>query len=141
VKFDRAKEVDAHVGSRVRLRRTLLGMTQPQLGEAVGLTFQQIQKYERGSNRISAGRLYHLSTILEVPVSFFFDCLPAEKAGPPPHASRDHTLAGEADWMSKREAPELVRAYYRISDPAVRRRAREIVKIIADLAANTEETD
>jgi len=65
--------VDAHVGQRVRMRRTLLGMSQEKLGEAIGLTFQQVQKYERGSNRISAGTLYRLSQVLDVPVSFFFD--------------------------------------------------------------------
>lgn len=65
--------VDAHVGQRVRMRRTLLGMSQERLGEAIGLTFQQVQKYERGSNRISAGTLYRLSQVLDVPVSFFFD--------------------------------------------------------------------
>ncbi len=66
--------VDAHVGQRVRMRRTLLGMSQEKLGDAIGLTFQQVQKYERGSNRISAGTLYRLSQVLDVPVSFFFDC-------------------------------------------------------------------
>lgn len=65
--------VDAHVGQRVRMRRTLMGMSQEKLGEAIGLTFQQVQKYERGSNRISAGTLYRLSQVLDVPVSFFFD--------------------------------------------------------------------
>ena len=70
--------VDIHVGARVRLRRTLLGMSQEKLGEAIGLTFQQVQKYERGANRVGASRLYDLSRVLEVPVSFFFDDMPDE---------------------------------------------------------------
>jgi len=73
--------IDVHVGSRVRLRRTLLGMSQEKLGEALGLTFQQVQKYERGVNRIGASRLYHLSQILDVPVSFFFDDMPTFEKG------------------------------------------------------------
>src|SRR5277367_1577262 len=68
--------IDTHVGARVRLRRTLLGMSQEKLGEAIGLTFQQVQKYERGANRIGASRLFDLSRVLDVPVSFFFDDMP-----------------------------------------------------------------
>ena len=70
--------IDGHVGSRVRTRRTLLGLNQSQLGDALGLTFQQVQKYERGSNRISASRLFHLSKILDVPVSYFYEDMPDE---------------------------------------------------------------
>lgn len=73
--------VDVHVGTRVRLRRTLAGMSQDKLGNALGLTFQQVQKYERGANRIGSSRLYQLSQILDVPVSFFFDDMPAEITG------------------------------------------------------------
>src|ERR1700759_1086976 len=73
--------VDVHVGSRVRLRRTLLGMSQEKLGEAIGLTFQQVQKYERGANRIGASRLFDLSRVLDVPVSFFFDDMTNDPAG------------------------------------------------------------
>src|SRR5882762_8525140 len=72
-KSDGPNPTDVHVGSRVRLRRTLLGMSQEKLGEAIGLTFQQVQKYERGANRVGASRLYDLSRVLDVPVSFFFD--------------------------------------------------------------------
>src|ERR1700730_6493983 len=79
-KIDSPSPVDLHVGSRVRLRRTLLGMSQEKLGNAVGLTFQQIQKYERGANRIGASRLYDMSRVLDVPVQFFFDEMPAEPA-------------------------------------------------------------
>src|ERR1700748_1341571 len=75
-KSDKPNPVDVHVGSRVRLRRTLLGMSQEKLGNAVGLTFQQIQKYERGANRIGASRLFDMSRVLDVPVQFFFDDMP-----------------------------------------------------------------
>lgn len=124
--------VDIHVGSRVRLRRTLLGLSQEKLGEAVGLTFQQIQKYERGANRIGASRLFEFSRILDVPVSFFFDDM-AERLKPG-DASGAMALADqpqaplEPDPLTRRETLELVRAYYRISDPQVRKRLFELAK-------------
>jgi len=123
--------IDVHVGSRVRLRRTLLGMSQEKLGDALGLTFQQIQKYERGANRIGSSRLFKLSQILDVPVSFFFDDMPTDVE----HANRGLAEAPaepfEADQLSKRETLELVRAYYRIGDAKVRKRVFELVKAVA----------
>ena len=80
-KADKPNPIDVHVGSRVRLRRTLLGMSQEKLGDAIGLTFQQVQKYERGANRIGASRLFDLSRVLDVPVSFFFDDMASDTAG------------------------------------------------------------
>jgi transcriptional regulator with XRE-family HTH domain len=77
----RPSPIDVHVGARVRLRRTLLGMSQEKLGEALGLTFQQVQKYERGVNRIGASRLFDLSRVLDVPIGFFFDDMPPEMSG------------------------------------------------------------
>lgn len=131
------RPVDIHVGSRVRVRRTLLGMSQEKLGSAVGLTFQQIQKYERGANRIGASRLFELSRVLDVPISFFFEAMtPAVKAGPGGKRGR----AGLSDQgqeefkrdpLAKRETLELVRAYYKINDPKVRKRLFELVKSIA----------
>lgn len=124
--------VDVHVGSRVRLRRTLLGLSQEKLGEAVGLTFQQIQKYERGANRIGASRLFEFSRILDVPVSFFFDDMADRVLG-----NNGSGVAGFADQvqspldpdpLTRRETLELVRAYYRISDPQVRKRLFELAK-------------
>src|SRR5665213_2253816 len=111
-KSDGPSPIDVHVGSRVRLRRTLLGMSQEKLGEAIGLTFQQVQKYERGANRVGASRLYDLSRVLDVPIAFFFDDMPA------PSAERGYGLAEpeatyESDPMLKRETLELVRAYYK----------------------------
>src|SRR4051795_11251213 len=80
-KEGRASPIDVHVGARIRLRRTLLGMSQEKLGEALGLTFQQVQKYERGVNRVGASRLFDLSRVLDVPISFFFDDMPEPLAG------------------------------------------------------------
>lgn len=120
--------VDIHVGARVRLRRTLLGMSQERLGEALGLTFQQVQKYERGANRIGASRLYDLARALQVPVGFFFDDLPDAAAdGETPIAA----IHGD-DPMQRRETIELVRAFYRIADPTARRRLYELARSIAD---------
>ncbi len=121
--------VDIHVGGRVRLRRTLLGMSQEKLGGALGLTFQQVQKYERGANRIGSSRLYHLSHILDVPVSFFFDDMPVEVAGG--GFAEGGQQVYDQEKLSRRETLELVRAYYQIEDPEVRKRMFELVKAIA----------
>lgn len=123
--------IDIHVGSRVRLRRTLLGMSQEKLGDALGLTFQQIQKYERGANRIGSSRLFKLSQILDVPVSFFFDDMPEAIEKATSGLSEAPTEPFEADQLSKRETLELVRAYYRIDEQKVRKRMFELVKAIA----------
>jgi transcriptional regulator with XRE-family HTH domain len=129
--------VDIHVGSRVRLRRTLLGLSQEKLGEAVGLTFQQIQKYERGANRIGASRLFEFSRILDVPVSFFFDDMSERTAaveGLPAAGMADQPRASlEPDPLTRRETLELVRAYYRIADPQIRKRLFELTKSLGTL--------
>ena len=116
--------VDVHVGQRLRMRRTLLGMSQSKLAEALGLTFQQLQKYEKGANRVSANRLSELSQILDVPVSFFFEDM-----------SKDGDKTGKSDTpsdlMGKRETLEFVRAYYRISNPVIRKSVRDLAKAMA----------
>jgi transcriptional regulator with XRE-family HTH domain len=122
--------VDVHVGSRVRLRRTLLGMSQEKLGDAVDLTFQQIQKYERGANRIGSSRLFQFSKVLQVPVSFFFDDMPEEISGNPPGLSESRSAAYDDDRFTRRETLELVRAYYRISDTPTRKRLFELIKAV-----------
>ena len=125
--------VDIHVGSRVRQRRTLLGFSQEKLGDALGLTFQQVQKYERGANRVGASRLHEISRILDVPVSYFFDEMPASTAAVTA-ASRgvaEKATRFRHDPMAKRETLELVRAYYRITDPRVRKRIFELTKAVA----------
>ncbi len=129
--------VDVHVGTRVRLRRTLLGMTQTGLGQAIGLTFQQVQKYERGVNRIGSSRLYDLARVLDVPVNFFFDDMPKEIASKSGAASSGPPEGAEAfdpDIVSKRETLELVRAYYKIENPQVRKRLFEMVKALGKSA-------
>ncbi|EDP62204.1 Predicted transcriptional regulator [alpha proteobacterium BAL199] len=121
--------VDVHVGVRIRLRRTLLGMSQERLGDALGLTFQQVQKYERGANRVGASRLFDLARALQVPVGFFFDDLAdgtVEGKVPPASATPAD------DPMQQRETIELVRAFYRIPDPTARRRLYELTRSIAD---------
>jgi len=130
--------IDAHVGARVRLRRTLLGMSQEKLGEAIGLTFQQVQKYERGANRIGASRLFDLSRVLDVPVSFFFDEMSENAAQQSPRMMvaglvEEAVEEVENDPMTKRETLELVRAYYKISDPTVRKRLFELAKSLASV--------
>ncbi|PCJ36007.1 MAG: transcriptional regulator [Alphaproteobacteria bacterium] len=122
--------VDVHVGSRVRLRRTLLGYSQDKLGKALKLTFQQIQKYERGANRIGSSRLYQLSQILDVPVSFFFDDMPTEITEKAAGMSESGGQSFEIGQLSRRETLELVRAYYKIQDPAVRKKVFEMVKVL-----------
>ena len=122
--------IDVHVGSRVRLRRTLLGMSQDKLGKALGLTFQQVQKYERGANRIGSSRLYKLSQILEVPVSFFFEELPDEKGHNKRGLAESDGPSFENDNLIKRETLELVRAYYRILNPKIRKSMFDLVKAV-----------
>lgn len=130
----RANPIDGHVGARVRLRRTLLGMSQEKLGEAIGLTFQQVQKYERGANRIGASRLFDLSRVLDVPVSFFFDDMSTETSS----VSRATPGMGESaqsfegQELGKREILELARAFDRIKDDKLRRRILDLTKAVAN---------
>ena len=134
-------EIDMHVGKRVRLRRTLLGMSQGQLGAKLNVTFQQVKKYERGANRISASRLWDISQIFDVPISYFFDDIfDATMRSSPRWISRGDSadvLNGEQikDPMAQRGTLELVRTYYTIEKPAVRKRIAEMVKSIATTLA------
>ena len=127
----REVEIDEHVGSRIRTRRTLLGLSQEKLGDALGLSFQQVQKYERGSNRVGAGRLYQISKVLDVPVSNFYEDMPEEPGQSPPPRSLPTQDDANVDTMHKRETLELVRAYYRIENAAVRKRLYETVRAVA----------
>ncbi|WP_334128502.1 helix-turn-helix domain-containing protein [Sneathiella sp.] len=122
--------VDVHVGSRLRMRRTLLGLSQQKLGEKLNLTFQQIQKYERGANRIGASRLFELSRILDVKPAYFFEEMPESGA------AAGAGLAEPAedfkhDFLGKRETLELVRAYYKIDNLEVRKRVFDVIKALA----------
>ena len=119
--------VDVHVGKRVRHRRWLIGMTQQQLAEQVGIKFQQIQKYETGANRVSASRLWDIAEALDVPVSFFFEGLDeSEKAEGKKSAMPD-------DLMGHKEALDLVRSYYAIPENQ-RRRLFELARVLSDVA-------
>ncbi len=122
-----AHPVDVHVGKRIRHRRWLIGMTQQQLAEQVGIKFQQIQKYETGANRVSASRLWDISDSLGVPVSFFFEGLQDEgKAAAPKQAVPE-------DLMGDKEALDLVRSYYAIPENQ-RRRLFELARVLSDVA-------
>lgn len=171
-----AGPVDVHVGNRIRLRRTLMGLSQEKLGEALGLTFQQIQKYERGANRVGASRLYDLAQVLDVPIGFFFDDMQEARPSAPSSAPRSFSgsaptfnpafgqtpaapapvtgfaetqsafgappprtpaappprlfdlAVDEAALFSRRETVDLVRSYYRIPDPAVRKRMLDLIR-------------
>ena len=119
--------VDEHVGKRIRQRRWLLGVTQQQLAERVGIKFQQIQKYETGANRVSASRLWDIADALEVPVSFFFEGLPARDGA---EADDD----GESERLfDDKEALDLVRSYYAIPENQ-RRRLFELARVLSDVA-------
>ncbi len=126
--------VDMYVGERVRQRRKLLGMTQEKLANALGLTFQQVQKYERGINRISASRLHDLSRVFDVPINYFFEDMPPEVAASSPAAKKSgkakKPLRLAPNLMTTRETLELVRAYYKIEDADVRKRLRELTKVL-----------
>ncbi len=132
----RTAYVDAHVGGRLRERRILLGLSQTRLGESLGLSFQQIQKYERGIDRISVGRLVHLAHVLEVPITYFFDELSepgdtAGSAGLGMGIAKPGAAEAAEDPMSKRETLELVRAYYQIEQPELRKHIFALIRSIA----------
>jgi transcriptional regulator with XRE-family HTH domain len=134
-KSDRPNPIDIHVGSRVRLRRNMLGLSQEKLGEAIGLTFQQVQKYERGANRIGASRLLELSRVLDVPVSFFYDETDPVRAPAIPSGFAESPQEGfDSDPLRKRDTLELVDAYYDIEDAATRRRLFDLAKALVAAA-------
>mgnify|MGYP001400426534 CR=1 FL=1 len=131
--------VDVHVGKRIRIRRSLLGMSQEKLAEAIGITFQQIQKYERGVNRVSAGRLFQFSKILEVPISYFYDQVGNGKNASPAAVKlgfADNDQAPfehkQADIMQSKEAIDLIRTYYSITDENKRKEILRFIKSMAD---------
>src|SRR4051812_1329593 len=123
--------IDIRVGARLRLRRNMLGLSQEKLGEAIGLTFQQVQKYERGANRIGASQLHELSRVLDVPVSFFFDDTDPVRAPGMGGIAEPPAEAFEFDPRCKQEANELVRAYRTIENATVRRRLLDLAKALA----------
>lgn len=122
--------VDVHVGMRARQRRWMVGMTQQQLGEKVGIKFQQIQKYETGINRISASRLWDIASVLDVPISYFFEGL---EGGEEMSAEAEIKGAPKGDLLADKEALELVRSYYAIPE-AQRRRLFDLARVLSDAA-------
>ncbi len=123
--------VDVHVGKRVRHRRWMVGMTQQQLGDIVGIKFQQIQKYETGMNRISASRLWDIAQALDVSISFFFEGFDAEVVSSDAEAAPKTVQRG--DLLADKEALELVRSYYSIPE-AQRRRLFDLARVLSDVA-------
>jgi len=123
--------IDKHVGSRVRMRRMMISMSQEKLGENLGITFQQIQKYEKGTNRIGASRMQNISNVLGVPVSFFFDGAP--NSGPVGTAgfSEEASPAYLSDFLSTSDGIALTRAFLKIPDAKVRRRIVDLVEALA----------
>lgn len=126
--------IDQHVGSRVRIRRVLTGMSQERLGEALGLTFQQVQKYEKGTNRIGASRLQHIASILGVTISFFFEGLPSETSAARAQSMDESDTTHVIEFLSTTEGLQLNKAFARIKDPKVRRR---VVDLVATLSNET----
>lgn len=134
----RANPIDVHVGGRVRLRRMLLGMSQEKLGEHLGLTFQQIQKYEKGINRIGASRLFDLSQVLGVPVQFFYEELAVGGADGAVGFGERPAESYAAEFLGSREGLELNKAFARITDPRVRRSIVDLVRAFAGEVPATE---
>jgi len=125
--------VDVYVGKRLRLKRTLLGLSQEAIGNAIGVTFQQIQKYERGINRMGASRLHDFARALGVPVSYFFEGYSAEApSGGAYGMAESEGPAFEHEQVPNRETMEIMRAYYRIKNPMQRKRVLELMKSMAD---------
>ena len=128
--------VDQHVGSRVRMRRMLLGMSQEKLGDALGLTFQQVQKYEKGTNRIGASRLQQISQTLNVAPAFFFDGMPASGDAAPTGFREEASPGFVVDFLSTAEGLHLNKAFARIKDAKVRKRIIDLVTTLAEESAS-----
>jgi len=123
--------IDRHVGSRVRMRRMMLGMSQEKLGDALGLTFQQVQKYEKGANRIGASRLQQISQILQVPVSFFFEGAPSQRSERTEGFGEAPSPTYVSDFLATSDGLALTKAFVRIKDAKLRRRIVDLVEQIA----------
>lgn len=142
-KKGRANSIDEHVGTQLRQRRSLMGISQEKLAERVGITFQQIQKYENGANRISASRLYEFSKVLETPVNFFFDSYSSlsEQMSRPLHGMAENeqsAFEGPEDIMKRKETLELIRIYYSIKNPS---RRKDLLKLLKSMVDNLRRED
>ena len=127
-----AHPVDVHVGKRLRLRRTILGLSQEALGNAIGVTFQQVQKYERGINRMGSSRLFEFSKLLSIPISYFFDEFVDQNDAKLSGLAENAPTAFEVEQLSSRETLEMMRAFYRITDPTVRKRVLDLIRSLSD---------
>ena len=123
--------VDIHVGSRIRLRRNMLGMSQEKLGESLGITFQQIQKYEKGTNRVGASRVQAIATVLGIPIEYLFKDAPGHENAPLKGFAEEDGTASVMDFCSSAEGLQLNRAFVKLADPRVRRRIIELVKALS----------
>ncbi|HEY3779352.1 MAG TPA: helix-turn-helix transcriptional regulator [Rhizomicrobium sp.] len=126
-----ANPIDAQVGNRVRLRRMLVGMSQEKLGELLGLTFQQVQKYEKGVNRIGAGRLYQVASILGVPIGYFYEDVLSGQETDGAVPANDHAAPPVMEFLSSGEGLQLALAFMRIREAKVRKRVIELLKTLA----------
>ena len=122
--------IDIHVGSRVRLRRMMLSMSQEKLGDQLGITFQQIQKYEKGTNRIGASRLQHIARVLTVPVAFFFEDAPGSVSGSAGGLAEPNQTSHVVDFLSSSEGIQLNKAFVRVKDAKLRRRIIDLVRAL-----------
>lgn len=129
--------IDKHVGARVRMRRLLVGMSQEKLGTSLGITFQQIQKYEKGTNRIGASRLQQISEVLGVPVAYFFEDAQGEAI--PAGFGEQHQSDYVADFLATAEGLQLTKSFMKVKDPKVRRRIVDLVASIADEEAEKQD--
>ena len=134
-----ANPVDVHVGARVRLRRLMLRMSQDKLGERLGVTFQQIQKYERGANRVSASRLWGMAAVLDVPVQYFFEGLD-EKAFANGFSDNDQTPM-VYDFINSPDGVQLAAAFSHITDQKVRRQVLQLVRALSEESEENEKTE
>lgn len=134
--------IDVHVGNRIRLRRQLLGLSQEKLAEMLGLTFQQVQKYERGMNRVGASRLWDIGKVLEVPVGFFYEDMDEETAKSSPAGINgvidNEPMKESVDPMNSQETIELVKAYYKIPN---RKAAKHMFELIIAMSKSTYKTE
>ncbi len=124
--------IDVYVGGRVRMRRMLIGMSQEKLGESLGLTFQQVQKYEKGANRIGASRLYQIARVLSVPVEFFYEGIQVDDAAEAEGMAEAEPSNFDFDMLSTSEGIQLNSAFFAIRDPKVRKRVLELVKALGE---------
>lgn len=127
----KANPIDSHVGGRIRLRRNMIGMSQEKLGDSLGITFQQVQKYEKGTNRVGASRLQAIASVLAVPVSYFFDDAPGQDPATASGFSEDSAASSLMEFCTSSEGLQLNRAYTAISDPKVRRKVLDLVKALS----------